>query len=134
MSRVLHKDSLTKTSSGSGNSNSLSNESNSWSHAFGAFSNVLDRKTIQIKNLSETIDELDSLKKLTQDASTEVLNAATIFINDAINTKKFLSPDQINSQIRKIMDAESLLLETRLQAQIVDDVLNVEVLRNIRKR
>ena len=88
VSRILHKDSLTKTPSG--NSNSSSNESNSWSHAFDTFSNVLDRKTIQIKNLSETIDELDSLKKLTQDASTEVLNAATTFINGAINTKKFL--------------------------------------------
>ena len=85
MSRIMDKAGLKKTSPNMGNSNALTNEENSWSHAYDAFSNVLDRKTIQIKSLSETIDELDALKKLTQDASTEVLNATTIFINGAIS-------------------------------------------------
>ncbi len=120
--------------SGDNMGNSSEKGIDSWTNVYDVFSNVLDRNTIQVKNLSETIAELDALKNLTQNASTVVLKAATIFIEGRVRQKKFLSPDQINSQIRKIMDAESYLLETRREVETIDEELTVDSLREIRKR
>ena len=57
--------------------NSSKKEEDSWTTTHDAFLDVLDRNTIQVKNLSETISELDALKNLTQNASTLVLKAVT---------------------------------------------------------
>ena len=120
--------------SGDNMGNSSRKGKDSWTNVYDVFSNVLDRNTIQVKNLSETITELDALKNLTQNASTSVLKAVTTFIEGRVRQKKFLSPDQINIQIRKIMDAESLLLETRREVETIDEGLTVDSLREIRKR
>ena len=120
--------------SGDNMGNSSRKGKDSWTNVYDVFSNVLDRNTIQVKNLSETITELDALKNLTQNASTSVLKAVTTFIEGRVRQKKFLSPDQINIQIRKIIDAESLLLETRREVETIDEGLTVDSLREIRKR
>ena len=123
-----------KADPGKNMGNSSKKEKDSWTTTYDAFLDVLDRNTIQVKNLSETISELDALKNLTQNASTLVLKAVTSFIQGRVRQKKFLSPDQINSQIRNITDAESLLLETRREVETVDEGLKVDGLRDIRKR
>ena len=90
--------------SGDNMGNSSRKGKDSWTNVYDVFSNVLDRNTIQVKNLSETITELDALKNLTQNASTLVLKAVTTFIEGRVRQKKFLSPDQINIQIRKLRE------------------------------
>ena len=134
MSQKTQKTKTKKADPDKNMGNSSKKGKDSWTSAYDDFLEVLDRNTIQVKNLSETISELDALKNLTQNASTLVLKAVTIFLQGSVGKKKFLSPDQINSQIRKITDAESLLLETRREVETVDEGLKVDGLRAIRKR
>ena len=134
MSQKTQKTKTKKADPDKNMGNSSKKGKDSWTSAYDDFLEVLDRNTIQVKNLSETISELDALKNLTQNASTLVLKAVTIFLQGSVGKKKFLSPDQINSQIRKITDAESLLLETRREVETVDEGLKVDGLRDIRKR
>ena len=100
MRQKTQKTKTKKTDPGNNMGNSSKKEEDSWTTTHNAFLDVLDRNTIQVKNLSETITELDALKNLTQNASTLVLKAVTTFIEGRVRQKKFLSPDQINIQIR----------------------------------
>ena len=134
MSQLAEKIILRKTSIGNGNRNTSRNEDKNWISSYEEFENLLDHNSTRFKNLSKIMGEFDALKKLAHDASIEVLNAITIFVTAAVWREKFLSPDRVDRQIRKIMAAESLLLKTRREDEEIDDFLNVDMLRGIRRR